>query len=127
MFSAPDEAILSSPFRYADQRFLWARLRLFEERIEFVGLGWTGLHRRTLPLERVKDLRWWTGDGRVNFALLLHDGEHLRLRVKAAGLWKHEVEARAPSLAPSDAPLPQQAPKQPSASSSPSSPRARAA
>lgn len=119
------DAVLSSSFRYADQRFLWSRLRLFEDRIEFVGLGWTGLHRRTLPLKRVKALRWWTGGGKgvVNFALRLHDGEHLRLHVEAAGLWKHEVEARASNLASDEAALPEQS----QAESSPASSRAKAA
>lgn len=109
MFTAPADAVLSSSFRYADRRFLWARLRLFEDRIEFVGLGWRGRHRRTLALKQVKDLRWWTGDGNVNFALLLHSGERIRLNVNAAGLWKHEVEARAPNLEQSEAALPRQA------------------
>ena len=110
MFSTPSDAVLSSSFRYTDQGFLWARMRLFEDRIEFVGLGWTGMHRRTLALDRVKDLRWWTGDGRVNFAMLRDDGERIYVRVKAAGLWKHEVAARAHNLDPDEATLPDQVP-----------------
>ena len=109
MFSSSD-TILSSSFRYADQRFLWSRMQLYEDRIEFRGLSWTGLHRRTLPLERIKDQRWWTGGGNVNYALLLDDDERIYVHVKSAGLWKHEVEARAANLDPQEATLPQQAP-----------------
>jgi hypothetical protein len=86
-------------------------MRLFEDRIEFVGLGWTGVHRRTLPLDRLRDLRWWTGGGPTNFAVLLDDEERIYVRVKAAGLWKHEVEARASRLDPEKATLPDTAPK----------------
>jgi hypothetical protein len=130
MFSAPSDAVLSSSFYYPGRRFLWSRLRLFENRIEMFGLGWTGLHRRTLLLDRVKRLRWWTGSGNINFALLLKrdDGEdeRLYLHVDAAGLWKHEVEARAPNLDTAGPPLPKKAPSSASSSSS-SSDRARAA
>ena len=110
MFSASADAVLSSSFRYPDRYFLWARMRLFEDRIEFVGLGWTGMDRRTLSLDRLKDLRWWTGDGNINFGLLLHDGERVYVRVKAAGLWKHEVESRAPNLDSTEATLPDHVP-----------------
>lgn len=119
LFSSSADAILSSAFCYSDQRFLWSRLRLFEDRIEFLGLKWTGLHRRTVPLDCIKKLRWWTGSSGVNFAMLLRgegDGEgqeeeeRIYLNVEAAGLWKHEVEARVPDLDASGSSLPQSAP-----------------
>lgn len=141
MFATPADAVLSSSFRHADRPSLWkggplwARMRLFEDRIEFVELRWTGRHRQTLPLGRVKDMRWRTGGGNANFSLHLHPdqngspqrggskGDVLHLTVKAAGLWKHEVEARAPNLDPTEAELPGEN----SSTSSSSSSRARAA
>jgi hypothetical protein len=145
MFFPPADAALSSSFRRADRPSLWkggplwAGMRLFDDRIEFVELRWTGRRRQTLPLARVKDLRWRTGGGNVNLSLHLHpegdadenNSQHgsneskvLRLHVEAAGLWKHEVEARAPNLDPAEATLPD---KTSPTSSSSSSPRARAA
>jgi hypothetical protein len=127
MFSPPADAEISSSFRRADQPSLWrggplwARMRLFDDRIEFVELRWTGRRRQTLSLARVRDLRWHTGGGNANFFLHLHpeddssensprrgsdEREVLRLHVEAAGLWKHEVEARAPNLDPAEATLP---------------------
>jgi len=132
MYFSSSDPVLSSPFRYPHQSFLWSRLRLFEDRIEFVGLRWTGLHRRTLPLARVKNLRWWTGSGDVNFALLLDGGddgedERIYLHVDAAGLWKHEVAARAQNLVADGPDLPKQKSSSDSSPSSSNGKRARAA
>ncbi|PSQ98275.1 MAG: hypothetical protein BRD48_07750 [Bacteroidetes bacterium QS_9_68_14] len=145
MLSPPADAEISSSFRRADQPSfwkggpLWARMRLFDDRIEFVELRWTGWRRQALPLARVRNLRWRTGGRNANFSLHLHpegdlpensprrgsgEREVLRLHVEAAGLWKHEVEARAPNLDPAEATLPD---LQTSSSSSSRSPRARAA
>lgn len=98
-----DRPLLSSSFRLADRSLLFSKMRLHADRVTLFGVGWTGLYRRTVPLGDVAKVMWWAGaaDHEVNLAFLLHSGERLGLRAKKAGLWKYEVEARAPRLHPS--------------------------
>ena len=86
--------LLSSRFRYAHRRFLFSRARLYRDRITLWGLGWTGLHRRTISLRDVVRLNWRTDSHRAaNMTIYLRDAEPVRLWVNGAGLWKYEVDA----------------------------------
>lgn len=80
-------------------------MQLYADRLTLFGVGWTGLYRRAVSLEDIAEVTWWTGaaDREVNLAFLLHSGERLGVHVKKkAGLWKYEVEGRAPHLQPSE-------------------------
>lgn len=89
-----DNVLLSSGFRYAHRRFYYARARLYTDRIELLGVGWTGVHRRTIALRDIARLSWRTDSHRsANMTIHMRDSEPIRLWMKAAGLWKHQVDA----------------------------------
>ena len=87
--------LLSSSFRYADRRFLYARARLYADRIEFYGVHWTGVHRSTIALHDIARLSWRTDSQRsANMTIYLHNDEAVRLWIEGAGLWKYQIDAR---------------------------------
>lgn len=89
-----DKALLTSGFRYAEYRLFLGRARLFADRIEFVGLHWRGVHRRTVTLHELAGLRWRTdSEGRANMTFILQHDEPIRLWLKGAGLWKYKLHA----------------------------------
>lgn len=93
------DVLRSSPFQYADRRLLFARARLYEDRITFSGLGWTGWHKQTVWLKTVENVDWWAGTSdEVNFALHLRDGESLHMCLRGAGLWNYKVRELIPRL-----------------------------
>jgi hypothetical protein len=101
MSSVPDDGVLfATSFRYASRRFLRSEMKLLPDRLELSGWGWSGRHRRTLPLETVKAVQWWAGEGAANLGLILEDGARIELYVSAAGLWKHRIQAQAAHLKP---------------------------
>ena len=88
-----------SPFQYADRRLLFARARLYEDRITLSGLGWTGWHKQTVQLKAVENIDWWAGTcDEVNFALHLRNGESLHMCLKGAGLWNYKIKELVPML-----------------------------
>ena len=91
--------LLSSRFRYADRRLLFARIRLFSDHLTLSGLSLAGIHRRRLALAAVEQISWTLNEpGRPNFCFHLKQGETLRIYLEAAGLWKYRLEALAPHL-----------------------------
>ena len=93
--SLSEQILLTSSFRYAERRFLFARARLYWDRIELYGLHWRGVHRRTVALRDVARLSWRTDSLRsANMTLHLHNDEPVRLWVEGAGLWKYQIDAR---------------------------------
>lgn len=85
--------VRTSRFRYTNRRLWLARARLWEDRIELRGLSWTGLHHRTIPLEDLESVEWWSGDGpETNLALHLKNGDVVLLNVPGPGLWKFAIE-----------------------------------
>lgn len=92
-------AVRVTPFRYGDRRMLFARARLFEDRLELSGLHWRGWHQRTIPLSQIKSVDWWSGaESGPNFVLHLRNSDSLSLWMKGAGLWKYRIEEHAPNL-----------------------------
>lgn len=102
-----DDVLHTASFQYADRHLFFARARLYEDRLKLSGLQWTGRHTRTIPLEEVARVEWWSGvQKEPNFALHLHDGSRVTLWLKGAGLWKYKVAEHAPNLVPDEEPLP---------------------
>ena len=93
------KVLLTAPFRYPDQWMLFGRAKLFEDRISLFSIHLTGIRRRTLLLADLVGLEWWSGDqGGANLHLDLKDGSSVLLWVKGAGLWKFNIQERAPNL-----------------------------
>ena len=94
-----DEALLSSRYRDPRRTLFFARAQLFDDRIEFFGITWTGLHRRRLPLWEVSRVDWRAGRQRSpNLILRLHTGEVIKVWMSGAGLWKYLIDANVQSL-----------------------------
>ncbi len=75
------------------RRLWYARARLLADRVELSGWGPGGRYRRHVPLAEVEAAEWWATEGGPNFALHLHAGDALTLRLKrGAGTWKVEVD-----------------------------------
>lgn len=86
--------LLSSGFRYADRRFLYARARLYADRIELYGVHWKGPYLHTIALRDIARLSWRTDSQRsANMTVYLHNAEAVRLWIQGAGLWKYQIDA----------------------------------
>ncbi len=91
--------VRTSRFQLPDRKLLFARARLYEDRLELSGFGLRGRYRRTLRLDEVCSVEWWSGAGKEpNLALQLHDGRSLAVWVPGPGLWKFAVEEHMPRL-----------------------------
>ena len=90
---APGKVRLTSRFRYANHPFFFGWARLYADRIRLTGVSWRGLHRRTIFLRDTVRVSWRTDSERTaNVTLHLHHGERIRLWIKGAGLWKHQID-----------------------------------
>lgn len=88
------KALLSSRVSDADRSLVYLRARLFRDRIEFRGLGWSGWYRRDVPLSEVERVHWRSGQpGAINFVIYVHDAASIKLHIKkGGGLWKYRIE-----------------------------------
>lgn len=90
---------LTNRFRFGDTFVLWGRARLLADRVVLSWFGWSGLRRRTILLDEIERLDWWAAfQGDANLTMTLRSGETLALQIEASGLWKYEIEERAPRL-----------------------------
>ncbi len=88
------KVLLSSRFRSLDRGVFLGRARLYPDRIVLSGLTWKGRYRRTVMLDEVARIKWWTGEqNTVNLALYLRNDEAVKMWVAGSGLWKYQVEA----------------------------------
>lgn len=84
------------------RRALWARLRLFSDRLELRQLTWGGFCTEVFRLDDLTAAEWWSKEGNsgeTNFSLGLSDGTVVPLRLqKGAGLWHTAVMNLRPDL-----------------------------
>jgi hypothetical protein len=94
-----DDALLSSRFRDPRRKLFYARAQLYEDRIEFFGISWKGVERRSIPLFDLARVDWRAGRERsANLILRLHSGEVIKIWMNGAGLWKYLIDANVHSL-----------------------------
>lgn len=89
---ATEHPVLTSRCRYANRRLFFGRARLYRDRVVLAGWTWTGRYTRTIALADVQRIRWFSESSGPNFVFYLRDGEAVRLRLQAGGLWKCQVE-----------------------------------
>jgi hypothetical protein len=89
LMSSPSKSPLLSNRCRLPRRTLWfGRACLYEDRVCIRGWNWTGRYRRTIPLERIEEVKWWAVLDDVNFLLHLDDGRAVPLQLlKGAGTW----------------------------------------
>jgi hypothetical protein len=83
------DTVRSGRFRFRNPALLWARLRLYEDRLELSGWHLKGHYVRRIRLQHVLQ-----ADALQAEALLLwlFDGQTLRLLVEEAPRWKRAIE-----------------------------------
>lgn len=85
----------SSPFRLEGKRLFFAKMWLEGERLEWRAWSWTGRFRRTVPLEQIRDVQWWTVEDRsTNLLFKLTDGSTFSMWARGPGLWRAVLEER---------------------------------
>jgi|GEM_PF-783395 len=78
--------VLESRFDLNDQRVWFGKAKLLPDRIVLKGLGY---HRR-IDLEDIVEVRWVADE----LVIRLRNGDEIDMTIKAAALWKYELQAR---------------------------------
>ena len=82
------ETVLSGRFRFHNPSLLWARVRLYKDRLELSGWQMQGRYVRRIPLQQVLQADVLKAD---SLLLWLSNGETVRLRVQGALRWKQAI------------------------------------
>jgi hypothetical protein len=78
LLSLPDVPLRTTSFDVADRWLLWARMRMYPNRLVLVGWSLTGRYRRAISLDQI--------------AAVDHTDDHLRLDVQGEGQVRIGVE-----------------------------------
>ncbi len=109
--------LLTSSFQYPARRLLFARARLFLDRIELTGWHFGEKYQSQIPFEDLEQIEWKVGETAGPNALFhMADGTTYALHLNQVKLWKHTLEERlrwskpglfrlSPSQATRDMPL----------------------
>lgn len=101
-----NQVVLSSRCRWSTRKLIGSRARLYSDRIEFTGWSLTGRSGRTIALESLVDVEWFTAmRGQPNLRLEMADGSEHVVSVKGAGTWCYEIR-RLARLSPDSPTLP---------------------
>ncbi len=93
--------LVSSRFRFPEQRLLFPKARLFLDRIELSGWKLQKKVFQEIHLHQVTQVDWHMDDDTAfDVALHLDDGETVRLALPEATTWKHTLEERLRWSAP---------------------------
>lgn len=90
LLSLPDVPLRSTSFGLGDRWLIWARMRMYPNRLVLVGWSLAGRHRRAIPLDHVAETDY--ADGRL--LLDLRDGERMALRVEEPVRWARLIRAQ---------------------------------
>lgn len=78
--------VLESRFQLQDERVWFGKAKLLADRIVLKGLG----YHQKIALEDIVEIRWSADE----LIIVCRGGEEFDLRIKAAALWKYELQAR---------------------------------
>jgi hypothetical protein len=101
---AADRVLLSGRARFFAPGEIYGRVRLNLDRIVVSGWTWRGRVERTVPLDAVDDVEWWTltNDG-PNLALLTNNGQRFAFWVKSPGVWRFQIQELLSQVTPEPA------------------------
>jgi deoxyribodipyrimidine photolyase-like uncharacterized protein len=85
----PSGTVLSTRFQFRDPVLLWARMRLYADRLELKGWRVRGRYSRQIRLQQVLQADATSDD---SLLLWLSTGETVRFRVREAPRWKRTIE-----------------------------------
>lgn len=100
---AADRILLTGRAKYFAEREVYGTARLKLDRIVITGWTWRGRVERTIPLESVLNVDWWTltNDG-PNLEVSTNNGQRIAFWVKSPGVWRfkiHELLSQTPEHA----------------------------
>lgn len=93
-----NKPVLVSSFKLCNHRRLFfTQMKLYHNRLTFEGWALGGRYARTISLDDIERVEWWSARDDVNLALYLSRGKVIELVVPAAGNWKFAIDAELPS------------------------------
>lgn len=78
--------VLESRFDLNDERVWFGKAKLLADRIVLKGIG----YYRKIDLADIVEVRWAASE----LVIVLQDGDEIDMTIKAAALWKYELQAR---------------------------------
>lgn len=84
--------LLKTRFRYSDRPGLFARARLYPDRIELSDWTSRGQANRLIQLADVERIEWTTTRPNANVVLILREGERVPLKLTEIARWKRTLE-----------------------------------
>ncbi len=93
--SLPKRVQRADRFSFSTPWLLFARARLFADRLELSGWHLQGHYRRDIEVARILQVDALENDRLV---LWLFSGETVRLRLRRAGQWKEAIEKQQSQL-----------------------------
>ena len=93
--SLPEQAQRADRFSFSTPWLLFARARLFADRLELSGWHLQGHYRRDILVARILQVDALENDRLV---LWLFNGETVRLRIRRARQWKEAIEKQQSRL-----------------------------
>ena len=88
--------VLQSRFQLNDERVWFGKAKLLADRMVLKGLG----YHRSIMLDDIVEVRWVGSD----LVIVRRNGEEIDMNIKAATLWKYELQARCGLKAVTDEP-----------------------
>ncbi|MDX1547250.1 MAG: hypothetical protein R3247_09695 [Rhodothermales bacterium] len=85
----PEQARITSWFRYPGRRWFIGRARLYADHLALAGWSWRGREAQRIPLRDVDEVKWYR-TGRL--VLRLRDGHAVSIEIDGSGLWKFALE-----------------------------------
>lgn len=90
---AADRVLLSSRVRFLERGFIFGRARLYFDRIVVKGWTWNGRVRKSIQLDQVASVNWWTlTDDGPNLSIATNNGQSLAFWVKSPGVWRFRIQ-----------------------------------
>lgn len=93
--SIPERAQRTDRFSFSNPALLFARLRLFADRLELTGWHLQGRYRRSIRIRHILQADALAND---HLVLWLSSGETVRIQIRRAEQWKAAIEERQARL-----------------------------
>ena len=86
MATAGGMQVLESRFQLNDQRVWFGKAKLLADRVVLKGIG----YRKQIMLSAIVEVRWAADE----LVIVTQDGEEVDMTIRAAALWKYELQSR---------------------------------
>jgi len=84
--------LLKGRFQLPETRLWGGRVLLYKNCVVFQGRRFFKRYRRTIQLEEVESISWWTGGQDANLVFFLKGTDAFACQIRGAGRWKFEID-----------------------------------